>query len=240
MEKAKRILKKVQALVDNMDEQGTASSLERDLLRSYLRDLYEAVSQPVEDTAPRPKSKAAEPMEVQHVEAVPVTTQEEPSPAAEAEVPEPPAADPEPIQQPEPEPELASVTHPAVVDEMPQRDAPVAATKASTTVRERPAALLDLFEVRASAEVADNLQSQPITAIQDEMGINERLLTINELFGGNPQAFDEAVRHLNGLNDFVEAREYLLDGPAQEYVWADEERAKKARVFVQLVRRKYL
>ena len=44
LDRVKQILKKVNALVENMDDQGQTSAIERDLLMRYLRDVYEDVS----------------------------------------------------------------------------------------------------------------------------------------------------------------------------------------------------
>ena len=250
IEKAKRILKKVQALVENMDEQGSVSGLEQDLLKSYLRDLYEAVS--TTGTSPATSRVAAKPTNdtLSSSAVVEPVDQVETSPTA----PEAPVKKKEPIAtvpKEETEPAPVTIAAPAEAEREPVPVAtPVEELAEATSTQSSGAdattepayndALLGLFEHRSSSEVADKLQSQPITAIQDEMGINERLLTINELFGGNPKAFEETVRHLNGLSEFADARAYLLSGPATEYVWENEDRATKARSFVQLVRRKYL
>ena len=46
LERVKQVLKKVNALIENLDDQGQTSAIERDLLLRYLRDLYEDVSSP--------------------------------------------------------------------------------------------------------------------------------------------------------------------------------------------------
>jgi hypothetical protein len=52
-DKATKLLKKIQALYDNLGDQGSMSSLERDLILSYLRELYEEFSTATRDRAKR-------------------------------------------------------------------------------------------------------------------------------------------------------------------------------------------
>lgn len=44
-------------------------------------------------------------------------------------------------------------------------------------------------------DLSEKLESTPITNIQKSMGLNERILTQNELFGGEKSSFDTAVQN---------------------------------------------
>jgi len=72
------------------------------------------------------------------------------------------------------------------------------------------------------------------------MGINERILTINELFHGNQQLYQQVVNHLNSLDSYDLAVEYLATGVAAENKWGNKKRKMKAEVFLNLVKRRYL
>ena len=71
------------------------------------------------------------------------------------------------------------------------------------------------------------------------MGINQRLLIVNELFGGDMQAFNNAVAKLNDIDSFSEASAFLINGPASSFAWDKADKTTIARDFVQIVRRKY-
>lgn len=78
-----------------------------------------------------------------------------------------------------------------------------------------------------------------ITDIGRSMGINEKILTINELFDGQQPLFDETIGLLNKADNFEEAKKILASGVAQEKEWANANRRGKAIHFIHLVRRKY-
>ncbi len=97
----------------------------------------------------------------------------------------------------------------------------------------------ELFNFEEISDLSQKLSSAPITDIRSSMGLNERVLTINELFGGNAMAFDKTIKNLNGLNSFEEAKNYLAETVIPEYNWNDESKLKKARVLLKLIRRRY-
>lgn len=78
-----------------------------------------------------------------------------------------------------------------------------------------------------------------ISDIGKSMGINEKILTINELFGGQQPLFDETIALLNKADNFEEAKKILAAGVAQDKEWINPPRRGKAIHFIHLVRRKY-
>ena len=119
------------------------------------------------------------------------------------------------ISEPEPEPVAPMVQHTAPISDPtpapePVREpaaAPAQTMTDTTTLVEVPVQikpeLAKLFEVSQGDDLADQFLSQRITSIQDEMGINERILTINELFGGDPEKFNTVVEKLNAMPDLA-------------------------------------
>lgn len=97
----------------------------------------------------------------------------------------------------------------------------------------------ELFLFKKVEDLSEKLESTPITNIQKSMGLNERILTQNELFGGEKSSFDTAVQKLNGLDDFEQVKTYLCEELIPKYDWMDETRIKKAQWFIKLVKRKY-
>jgi hypothetical protein len=71
------------------------------------------------------------------------------------------------------------------------------------------------------------------------MGLNEKIFTINELFGGDGKAFDTALKTLNTFNSFDQAKAYLSENIAGQYDWNERGRKKKAINLIKLIRRRY-
>lgn len=71
------------------------------------------------------------------------------------------------------------------------------------------------------------------------MGLNERIFTVNELFGGDQSVFDNIVATLNELRTFADAKNYLIQNVAGKYNWASKDRKSKAKNFIKLVKRRY-
>lgn len=97
----------------------------------------------------------------------------------------------------------------------------------------------EIFHFKKAEDLSEKLEATPIDNIQKAMGLNERILTQNELFRGDKDSFDSTVKKLNGLNSFDEARNYLSEEIIPQYDWAHEDRLKKAQEFIKLIRRKY-
>ena len=96
-----------------------------------------------------------------------------------------------------------------------------------------------LFEIKEAKELSEKLSNMPITDLKTAMGINDRFLTINELFGGDGEAFNSVVSHLNQLGSYDEAKSYLLSNVAETNNWSAPEKLKKAANFINLVQRRY-
>ncbi len=72
-----------------------------------------------------------------------------------------------------------------------------------------------------------------IEDIWDGIGLNDRMLFLNELFGGDEEAFDETVSFLNGTGTLVEATEYIRE----KYPQWDEECDEVYRFYMTVRRR---
>jgi hypothetical protein len=232
-DKARRLLKKIQALFDNVSDQTNVSSLERDLLLNYLREFYEEVSSPEtimkeaqdkttgkEFYTPERKNQKTE---------TPVWTEPE----------KPIVAEPvhTKVEQP-----VMHIQHPVEstipIEEV--KKAPPVVEQTMTVPDETLAELNGLFEYEYLGELAERLKLQPLDRIEHGMGISERIHTVNELFGGDNDVFKKTIERLNEIQSFHAAQDYLTGGVAAKYNWADAERKSKASHFIHLVRRKYV
>jgi hypothetical protein len=236
LQKAKITLEKINALYKNMSADArNVSSIEKDLMRSYIQQLYEHfIEMPQAAPAPPvqpfdvvktvPKAPAYTPPPPAHRK--PAAAKEvEPAPPPKAEEPPKPAPAPPPPPPPTPpkvEPEPPAPAHP-------QPLAP----------RADQAELEELFAVTSARELSEKLGELPIADIKKAMGLNERIFTVNELFGGDQAAFDETLSNLNFMPGFEAAKNFLINGVASKYNWASKDKKSKAKTFIKLVKRRY-
>ena len=243
LQKAKILLDKINSLYKSMsaDEKGI-SPIERDLMRSYLQLLYEAVIESPgapSVQAPPPAPPVAEVIKpgpkisLRHPEtAPPAPGYASPAPAApdsntaKASPPAPVVPEIKPVEDKKP-----PVSAPAPPQEPPQ--------PASAGNNPSDEEYEELFAISSARELSEKLSELPIADIKKAIGINERIFTINELFGGDHQLFEATVHELNRLSSFDEARRFLLSHVAVKYNWIARDRKNKARNFIKLVKRRY-
>jgi hypothetical protein len=248
--KAQRLLLKIQAFMDNGNG-SEISRLEKDLMKSYIIQLYDAVST---EEAPahteKPRQVEIPVAKFQKPEAPPVYIPEIPKP-------EPPKPEPEepvyhepvapkipdvpleikiPVQEPVFElPKFEPVDIPVVE---PVKEV-VHEHKFVSTPADTSDELAKLFELPKVEEMSGRFSHIPIDNIEAALGLNERIFTLNELFGGNRDVFESTCAKLNNLSSFTEAKHLLLSGPARQYKWSDQERVKMAEHFIRIVARRY-
>lgn len=70
-----------------------------------------------------------------------------------------------------------------------------------------------------SESVADKLKQQPVSDLSSAIGVNERFLFTNELFGGDSVIYNDAVTYLNSLKSIVEANSYIESNFHRKYNW---------------------
>jgi hypothetical protein len=238
LSQAKIQLEKIIALYKNMstDEQNIAA-IERDLMLGYIRQLYETVSElPVKSHA-LGSSKASTPTPP------PVVERPRPQPVVETPRPVPPPPPPVVVERPrvvapppEPPPVVVERPKPQPVVEAPRPTPPPAPPKTSAPNAE-VAALFE--EERSSNDLSDRLSQTPIADLTKAFSLNEKLLTINELFFGNNEHFNAAVKEVNDIGSLSAALGYLSE-IAQRNNWAaTDDRKRQAKAFIKLVRRRY-
>ncbi len=255
IKKAQRLITKLQAFLDNGNAQDI-SRLEKDLIKSYIIQLYDAVTdttevnheeeKPIEfveykmpkrETAPKidlpplreyepQKSESSEipkPLYTDHVVAPPKEK------TVEVDVPY------EPIYKSTPPVETKTIHH--------HEPEPIKETIQPIKIHHTPAetneGLTKLFDITKTDEMSGRFSHVQIASIESAMGLNERIFTLNELFGGNKKLFDDTCSRLNSCNSFAEARTMLLGGAASDFNWSAPERLKMAEQFIRIVSRRY-
>lgn len=225
LQQAKILLEKINALHKSVSlDNGEISTIERDLMLSYIRQLYEAYLSIEGTTTPSSFNKNVAPKP--KVVAAPVV-EEKVAPPPPPPAPEP---EPEPVAPPKPAPEPEPVAKAAPVPQ-------AAPSQAPATANVDPA-ISSLFKHKEARELSEKLSQQAITDLTRAMSINDKLLYSNELFGRDMARMNEALQKLNGLKNMDEAQDMLVD-IAQKFDWTEEERLEVAQSFIKLVRRKY-
>ncbi len=239
LKQAEIILEKINRLYNTMKlDERNVDVFEQDLMLSYIRQLYDvfAPEQKVvsrnRPVLPKPESK--------------VPPKPEPKPVAPKPKQETP---PPPPPKPEPEPEKVVAPKPPKVPKVVQEGPPPAAKPAPPKPTPAPAISStkglsiedqrELFDDAEATELSEKLSQLPIKDLTKAMGLNEKIFTINELFGGDNKAFNEALKTLNSFRNFEEARKYLSENIASRFDWTDKAKKKKARNFIRLVQRRY-
>jgi len=257
--KAKILLDKINRLYTSMslDEENVAT-IEKDLMRDYVKQLYDAflheettVSVPV-----RPKKVVHKPVytpppaPIIRKKVAVVTTPPPPPVVEEVSVPVVKATPPPRIVTPAPR--VVVTPPPIVVESPPPPPPPVVVESTPTAVvppkprTVTPTTIVDpehteLFEVSTNAkELSEKLGQTRIRDLNNAMGLNERIFTVNELFGADNSLYRNVIRDLNNLTSFEEAKAYLSTNVAEKFNWTHKSKRNKAKNFIKLVRRRYL
>ena len=229
LKKVEKQLRKLNQLFDTIKEDGVMSSIERDLMKSYVRSLYEKLIESEEDGSVDKKVKESQgdnsAKDIAEVRIPPVikdplvdAVREEVSSVEQIKTSEP--VEEPVIQAPVIEQEVIEI-----VTEEPTKDI--------------PQEILDLFKFESITELSDKLSRSPIADLTKSMGINEKIFTVQELFGGDSSLFSNAMDALNQFTSLDQARDYLIENVAIDQNWASEGKMKKATNFIKLVSRRY-
>lgn len=76
-------------------------------------------------------------------------------------------------------------------------------------------------------------RSEPVTDLRRAIGINDRFLMIRDLFGGDADAYEQAITELDGFRDLDECMIYI----AENFAWNSS--SDGARFLMELLERKY-
>ncbi len=249
-----KLLKKIAALLEDED----LNTLERDLAKKYLLEVYEFVDQGTHKSAAPVKPLPKEKIEIPDPVVVPNIVPSDPAPRSVSENTEKVVTPPkavkvqpeketilEPVGVDKPAPE-SSLVNEAVLDQPTKLTPPVSKhfqkefQEVVTRQEPIPSKFKVLFHRDAQNELSEKLGLSPITDLRRALGINDKLLIVNQLFQGKQEAFQETIDVLNAKYSFSEAQSYLIRYVIDKYEWLDEERQPQARDFIKLVERRFL
>lgn len=233
--KVSKLIEKINILHDSLlSIEEEISSIEKDLLLNYIRQLYEEVlAVNTFDERPRLSSVEKHVIDLKKASAKEETIQREAAVNGKSgntamvleEAPSPS------ITESVPDVEEAVNNFHAPVDEDP-------------AIEEEPEGaiseeLLMLFEWKTARELSEKLSSLPIPDLTTAMGLNDKFQTVNELFGGENEAFKQCLIMVNNMKDYDEAKSFLLRKIAVQYNWSDVTKLKRAEYFISLVQRRF-
>lgn len=237
LKKVSKLIEKINILHDSLlsiDEE--ISSIEKDLLLNYIRQLYEQVL----DIGTEDQPLKAIPVVKEVIDLPKEIKKEEPNEVSESQVTEPTNGKTEIIQS------AAIVSEPAEQVVLVQTEKENVVEESAPEQSHDPIImeeineeLVAMFEIKEAKELSEKLSNMPIKDLGSALGINDRFLTVNELFGGDSSAFKSCIDHINGLESYEEAKSYLLSNVAQKYEWSSSDRLKKAAGFISLVQRRF-
>jgi hypothetical protein len=235
-------LNKIVALTDQNGDEAQLTPLERDLLLSYIRELYDIALDGVIVTKPsssKPTAAEIKPVDISAPE--PVVTS---APAEEFVKPDVKEESKSEVVVPvmETSPEVAPTTSPKV-EPIPvvQEEKPIVTHPINPIQSHINDDLIaELFVEDKVSELSDKLAQAPIKDLTKSMGINERIFTQQELFNNNASQFNDALMKLNSFGNFNEAKSFIVSELVSTYGWTNENKIKKAATFIKLVRRKYI
>ncbi|MBK9255741.1 MAG: hypothetical protein IPM42_09665 [Saprospiraceae bacterium] len=226
-------LRKIAVLSESADENGRMSSLEKDLLLSYIRDLYDIAIDVNTDAVHHNDVKTAAPAKTHIPEPKPVALKTDPVVVyEEVRIPEPVQTFKPEIQITAPVKEVVDVKEDLAV--MQEKPAPAVVKNLD------PVLMAELFQEEKVSDLSEKLSLSPVKDLTKAMGINEKIFTIQELFGNNSSHFNEVAETLNKFSNFTDAKNYLLDSVIPQYNWTSEAKLKKASTFIKLVKRRYV
>ncbi len=76
-------------------------------------------------------------------------------------------------------------------------------------VRENATTISDKLEQSVDNSLAARLQRKPVTDIISAIGINDKFLFLNELFGGSMEKYNKSIRSLNSFSTLLGAKTYM-------------------------------
>ena len=78
-------------------------------------------------------------------------------------------------------------------------------------VRENAPTLGDLLEKSEDNSLAARLQRKPVSDLITAIGINDKFLFLNELFGGSMEKYNKSIRSLNSFSTLLGAKTYMSE-----------------------------
>lgn len=212
--KSLKLLKKINSVFEHIsDEPENLSSLEEELLKSYVVQLYDSIITKDEVTT-EVRASSTEP--VLSVSTDPKTIEEKPEPITATEA--------------NGEQKNGSVTTSyEPTEEVREEESEIEATQDLLG-----ALFIEIEQEQGNSHIGERLVSD----LKKSMGLNDKLLYANTLFNGDQTQLLSTLEHLNSAED-VESVKARLNVLAEKNNWLNDEKRKTVSQFIRLVVRKF-
>lgn len=232
------------------------STLEKDLILHYLRELYQIYAHAEAHALPIIKPMAEVPVPEKQTEKEVVQKSLEFKFESESHPAPEPVKPVEPVMEkkhsvvdamPEIKTEVMvnpflppTTAHGMNTPSSPAHDSVAQTSSVKVNSSTVPVSIQELFDIKKGTDLSEKLNDLPLKDINRALGLNDRLEIIKTLFGGNKALFDQTIVELNALKSFEDAELLLGTGVAIQFKWDHEEKNEKAIDFIKLIRRRYL
>ncbi|GAA5221477.1 hypothetical protein [Membranihabitans marinus] len=97
----------------------------------------------------------------------------------------------------------------------------------------------ELFDVQMDSDLSGRLGNAKIENLNSVLGINDKILYINQLFGGEAIPFQEALKKFQSFYTYAEAKEFAISELVEDFHWSKPEKKAIVNAFMKQVRRLY-
>lgn len=104
-------------------------------------------------------------------------------------------------------------------------------------VRGNAPTISDMLEQNVDNSLAARLQRKPVADLISAIGINDKFLFLNELFGGSMEKYNKSIRSLNSFSTLLGAKTYMSELQI-EFQWNCESEAYKK--LADLIERRFI
>lgn len=267
IQQAKYHLKRIQAIID-LQSQGL-SELDRNILLEDIKNLYEIVvfagakeNDPKESTF-HTNSTTPVTQEEPELPSRPASSRPDESHFSEA------FSTPKTDETPKPKENLVSseTTPPSPTSPLPITDNPVEPIREEHTIdtadhqlqeksiQNNPPAFdqnetitkepevtesyPELFDFKATDDLSEKLGNSKVEQLNHILAINDKILYINHLFGGEAIPFQESLKKFESFYTYEEAKSFATKELVEKYHWTDPARMETVKQFMKQVRRLY-
>ncbi|MBK9631051.1 MAG: hypothetical protein IPO62_08285 [Saprospiraceae bacterium] len=97
-----------------------------------------------------------------------------------------------------------------------------------------------IFDCLKISDLSEKLELTPIKDLKNGMGLNEKILAQQELFGGDKDSFNKAISDLNECSNLENAKNYLIQNVIPKYHWDKPDKEKFVDSFLKHIQRRFL
>lgn len=214
LSESKSLVEKLNRMLNKMDLYQPVPQIEIDLMKDYLRQLYDLTNQFIADAIPELTDAHKEVIENKK-EAEPVNAANESRHIVKEDS----------IQK-----------KPALVFEQTEEIKILSEEKQRDNIREHKNLLNEKLHTEKEM-LADKIKVKATNDLRTVIDLNERFFFTKELFNGDGYAFDKAIRFLNGLTSMEDANVYVERELSKNYNWQNKQDAMQK--FISAIRLKF-